>query len=81
MSQKYFLEYLPKQKTFKATEKNERYIRVCKCLNDEIKTLAQIAFIIDVSSPYTKFLTLFQGEGPLIQVLFNEMKDLLKTIM
>ena len=38
MSQKYFLEYLPKQKTFKATEKNERYICVCKSLNDEIKT-------------------------------------------
>ena len=28
-----------------------------------------------------KFLTVFQSEGQLIHITFNEMKDLLKTIM
>ena len=65
-TKKYFSEFLPQQKTFKTTEKNEKYTRISKCLRDEIKILIQIAFVIDVSAPYMKFLTVFQSEGPLI---------------
>ena len=51
-AKKYFLEFLPQQKTFKTTEKNEKYTRISKCLKDEIKILIQIAFyVIDVSAP------------------------------
>ena len=41
----------------------------------------QIVFLIDAAIPFQKFLTTFQFEGPLIHMLFKELKNLLKLIM
>ena len=53
-------------KDIQDNRKNEKYTLISKCLRDEIKILIQIAFVIGVSAPYMKFLTVFQSEGPLI---------------
>ena len=41
----------------------------------------EMAFLINSSSPYDKLLLWFQTEGPLIHVMFNELKKLLVTVM
>ena len=43
--------------------------------------LVQIAFLIDDTIPFQKFLTTLQFEGPLIHILFKELKSFLKSIM
>ena len=40
-----------------------------------------MAFVIDVPSPFTKFLLQFQSEEPLVHIIFYEMKALLLTTM
>ena len=79
---KYFLEFLPTNKYFKkGTEKNSRYKRVSTYFKEEKFILVQLSFIIDVASPFTRFLRMFQSEGPFVHILFKEMKHLLKVIM
>ena len=41
----------------------------------------QLAFVVDVASPFVRFLTLFQSEAPLIHILHDELKLLLSTLM
>ena len=82
VSKEYFLEYLPKQKGFeKGAANNERYKQISMLFKRENVILVHIAFLIDVAIPFQKFLTTFQFEGPLIHILFKELKSLLKSIM
>ena len=82
VSKEYFLEYLPKRKGFeKGAATNERYKRISTLFKRENVILVQIAFLIDAAIPFQKFLTTFQFEGPLIHILFKELKSLLKSIM
>ena len=82
-AKKYFLEYLPSMKTeFKNyTSKNERYQKIVEKLKISQRMLVQMAFVIDVSKPYYKFLLRFQGEGPLIHIMFSELKKVLLAVM
>ena len=61
---KYFLEELPKQGTEKRTsknlEKNERYNRICRKLQDR-SFPAQPAFLVAVELIFNKFLCFFQN--------------------
>ena len=41
----------------------------------------QLAFVVDVASPFVRFLTLFQSEAPLIHILHDELKLLLSMLM
>ena len=82
MSKEYFLEYLPKQKSFKkCAANNERYQRISTLLKIENVILVQIAFLIVAAIPLQKFLTTFQFGGPLTHIFFKELKSLLKSIM
>ena len=62
---KYFLEELPKQsreeRTIKNLEKNERYNRICRKLQDK-SFPAQLAFLLSVEPIFKKFLCFFQSE-------------------
>ena len=40
-----------------------------------------MAFVIDVSVPFRKFLTMFQGEQPFIHIMYDEIKGLVTTVM
>ena len=81
-AKKYFIEYLPSTKDFqKCTKSNKRYIKIVESLKKEKFLLIQIAFVVDVSSCFTSFLTVFQSEGPKIHVLYQAMKLLVKTLM
>ena len=83
-AEKYFEEFLPSQKDeFKRyTSKNERYGRIIQKFKEEEKRiLVQMAFVVHVSAPSNTFLLSFPGEGPLIHLLFSELKKLLVTIM
>ena len=83
-AKKYFDEFIPSQKDeFKRyTSKNERYGRIIQKFKEEEKQiLVQMAFVINVSSPYNTFLLSFQGDGPLIHLMFSELKKLLVTVM
>ena len=77
------MDFLPKQKDeFKRyTCKNERYGRISQKFNSEKRILAQIAFLVDVHAPFNKFLVAFQGDRPLIHVMFTELKKVLVAIM
>ena len=81
---KYFLEELPKQgtekRTSKSLEKNERYNRICRKLQDR-SFPAQPAFLVAVELIFKKFLCFFQNEGPLIHLLPDQMCELLKSVM
>lgn len=77
----YFLDFLPKEQSFKAASKSRRYIRICHNLENGTRILIQIAFVVNISVPYMNSLDHFQTEGPSIHVLFTELKNLLKTIM
>ena len=75
-----FLNFLPKEQSFKVTSKNESYISICHNLNNETRILIQMAFVVDLSVPYMNFLENFQTEGLMVHVLFTELKNLRKTI-
>ena len=81
---KYFLEELPKQsreeRTIKNLEKNERYNRICRKLQEK-SFPAQLAFLLSVEPIFKKFLYFFQSEGPLIHLLRDQMCELLKSVM
>ena len=78
----YYLVYFPLCKKFdKTTAANKRYVRIKYNFLKEKVLLVQIAFLIDVSTPFTRFLRFFQNQEPLIHIAFKEMKKLLLTVM
>ena len=78
----YYLVYLPSCQQFnKTTATNKRYIRIKDNFLKENFLLIQIAFLIDVSTPFTRFLRYFQSQEPLIHIVYKEMKNLLLTVM
>nr|XP_042899394.1 uncharacterized protein LOC110283431 [Parasteatoda tepidariorum]XP_042899395.1 uncharacterized protein LOC110283431 [Parasteatoda tepidariorum]XP_042899396.1 uncharacterized protein LOC110283431 [Parasteatoda tepidariorum] len=74
----YFLNYIPsKQSRLMATIS---YKKILSFLQKK-SMRAELNFICTSSSLFTKFTGLFQKEEPLIHVLFDEIKELLLTIM
>ena len=43
--------------------------------------LLQIAFLINVSTPFTRFLRFFQSQEPLTHIAFKERKNLFLTVI
>ena len=64
----------------KALERNERYKRICRKLQDRFLP-ARLAFLLSMEPIFKKFLCVFQSEGPLIHLLRYEMRELLKSLM
>ena len=78
----YFLRYLPDKKEYKKTlPNNKRYTRIKNALNSESETLLQIKFLVGVAPIFTTYLKMFQAEGPLVHLMFVEMKSLLVKVM
>ena len=66
----YFIDFLPKQNTFKSTIKNtERFKRISSALKDEM-TQCYIAF---AAQDFQGFLLQFQSEQPMIHLLDHGM--------
>ena len=69
----------------KVAADNERHKQISLLFKRENIILVQMtpysAFLIDAAIPFQKFLTTFQFEGPLIHILFKELKSLLKSMM
>ena len=80
---RYFIQYLPQQKEYKKTlPNNRRYSRIVKALKDnEKETLVEIKFLVGIAPIFTKYLTMFQSEGPLVHCIFGQMKVVLITIL
>jgi hypothetical protein len=72
--EKYFLEWLPTNK--KEVLSSDRYKLIAKHLHNRL-TLAKIQFLLAASQFFHNFLVLFQTEGPLIHILYIELKKLL----
>ena len=51
------------------------------CFNNEKAILVQLAFVIDVSTPFSNFLLEFQSEGPKVHVIYQSMKEMLLVLM
>ena len=78
----YFLRYLLDKKEYKNTlPNNKRYTRIKNALNSESETLLQIKFLVGVAPIFTTYLKMFQAEGPLVHLMFVEMKSLLVKVM
>lgn len=67
------MDFLLKQKDeFKCyTYENERYEQMSQKFDSEKHILVQIAFLFDVHAPFNKFLVAFQGDRPLIHIIFT----------
>ena len=76
---KYFLDFLPKDakesRTKKFLQENARYQKICLQIQEENKTCAQIAFLLGAAPIFTRFLKLLQSCGPLVHVLYTELKE------
>ena len=81
-SKEYYLAYFPSCKKFdKTTIANKRYVRIKYNFLKEKFLLVQVAFLIDVGSPFPRFLRFFQCLEALTHIAFKEMKNLLLTMM
>ena len=69
----YFLTELPMSKPWKQIQKNEKYIRIARKLNDASMKV-EMEFLIELEP-------LFQKEEPLIHILHEEMVELIKSFM
>jgi hypothetical protein len=76
--EKYFLEWLPTNK--KEVLRSDRYKLIAKHLHNRL-TLAKIQFLLAASQSFHNFLVLFQTEGPLIHILYIELKKLLLALL
>ena len=76
--QEYFIKFLPKQNGFTKLSQSVRYQRIA--LQDN-STVAYISFCAYVSQDFEAFLLPFQGEEPMIHLLYPEMINLLTTLM
>lgn len=75
----YFLEYVPSKKSNSYTRQS-LYKQIANLL--QIKSMkAQLHFISSVTQVYSKFSIMFQREEPLIHALYDELRNLLLTIM
>ena len=61
--------------------KNKKYARIVEALKDEQKVQLQISFLKTVAPVFTRFLRIFQGEGPLVHILYHELQSMLSTLM
>jgi hypothetical protein len=76
--QEYFTNYLPAKQPQAC--KNERYMRIQNFLKQQTSE-AKIAFLISISATFTGCLNLFQTEGPLIHMLYDQLEQLYKKVL
>ena len=78
----YFLTFVKTKKEYKnSLPKNKKYARIEGSLKDEIKVKLQMCYLIEVAPVFTDFLLIFQGEGPLIHMLYYRLQKMLQTLM
>ena len=78
---KYFLNFIPKQKTFKYTIKEtKRYKHIVEMLKAPM-TQRSLAFCAFASQDFETFLLKFQYEQPMIHMLYTSMEELLSNLM
>ena len=79
------LDFLPKDakenRTEKFLQKNAIYQKICLQIQHENKMCTQIAFLISAAPIFTRFLKLLQSCGPLVHVLYTELKETLILVM
>ena len=78
--QEYFMKFLPKQNGFTKLSQSVRYQRIAAALKDN-STVAYISFCAYVSQYFEAFLLPFQGEEPMIHLLYPEMINLFTKLM
>ena len=78
----YFLTFVKNKAEYKSSlPKNKKYARIVEALKDEQKIQLQISFLKTVAPVFTRFLRIFQGEGPLVHILYHELQSMLSTLM
>ena len=82
-AKKYFVAFLPFNKEYKRhLPKNERFQRINTALKkDEQLSLLEIEFLRNIAPIFTKFLRMFQADGPMIHLMHHELRTILSTIM
>ena len=73
----YFLNFLPKQKGFKRSDRYDRIIKELK--RPEIE--AYLAFMLFVSQDFESFLRFFQYDQPMIHMLWVKIVFLIRSLM
>ena len=68
------------QTTNKACEKSARYKRIRRLIQDPA-FMMQLHFLRAACPLFSKFLTLFQSEGPLVHILHESLTDVLRSTM
>ena len=77
----YFLTFLPKTSTFKASVQERKiYQRIKNILEDEV-SIPYIVFIAFLANDFKIFLTTFQSMKPKIHLIFSEMTKLFMAIL
>ena len=77
----YLVDLASRKNSDKTTAADKRYVCIKYNFLKEKFLLFQTAFLINVSTPFTRFLRFFQSQGLLIHIAFKVMKSLLLTVM
>ena len=78
----YFLNYVKNKKEYARTlPKNKKFARIEEALNNEVKLMLQMSFLTSIAPLFTDFLLIFQGEGPLIHVLYHELENMVSKLL
>ena len=78
--QEYFLKLIPKKSGFKKLSETARYKRISEAVKDQISE-AYIAFCAFASGDFEAFLLPFQGDAPMIHLLYPAMCKLISSLM
>lgn len=75
----YFLWFLPNEKKI---VQSLHYKNICKYLNqkDSEDIEIQLMMVVESSTSFTKFLTIFQKTEPMIHLLYDHMKNLIRIV-
>ena len=77
----YFLDFLPVQEESEKTlPKNKRCKRIKEHLQNKKEITVQITFLVEFSPMMNQFLLQFQAEGPMVHLLYAELKNILLKV-
>ena len=80
-AQNFLFDFLPHKKEYeKSLPKKKQYIRIQNLLKNKNTLKIQICFLKSIDSIFTDFLTIFQHIGPLLYLLFQHLKEMLRNI-
>lgn len=77
----YFLKVLPKTKSsWRNLQNNARFKRIAATLNDPL-TLVYLNFVSAIFPSLQEYLNLFQGEAPLVHLMYSKINSLVRSVM